>query len=126
MLNLKRLLSVLSVLLCLSLSVFSQEQPSTINTNIQSPWNVIDNSLMSLENEMNNMNLFINQQEEQIKTLEKAYQDVNILYLNSETRCSSLENDIQKWKTCSIVLGTTTITLTVVVIAVPVILKYIK
>ena len=120
--RLRKYLLLLLVVCFLLQPVFSQEQPSTITINTDNPWNVIDSSLMNLENEMNNMKLFSEQQSKQIMTLEKAYQDANTLYLSSEQHCQSLENDIQKWKTCSIVLGCTTITLTVVVIVVPVVM----
>ena len=119
---LKRFLLLLLAVWCLSQPLFSQEQQSITSINTINPWSVIDSSLMNLENEMNNMKQLSEQQEQQIMTLENAYQDVNTLYLNSEMRCTSLENDIQKWKTCSIVLGATTVTLTVVVIVVPVVM----
>ena len=122
MCQLRKLLLLLLVVWCLLLPVFSQEQPSTINTNTINPWSVIDNSLMSLEEEMSSMKLFSEQQSKQIMTLEKAYQDVSVLYLSSEQRCQSLEKDMSNWKVCSIVLGSTTVVLTVVVIVVPVVM----
>lgn len=108
---------VLAILLLLS-SVFychsqesSLEQRSTTELNTLDLWNGIELNLNSLEQDQNDMRLFINQQGIQIESLESAYLDQQQLYQDLENSYAKLEKDTKKWKTCSIVLGTTTVTL---------------
>ena len=106
---LKRLLFTLLFVLFLSVPVFSQEQ-SQPSTDL---WNNIEWNLSSLEAEQNDMKVFIDRQEKQIESLENAYQNQLQLYLDLDCKYQKLEEDTKKWKTCSIVLGTTTVTFTV-------------
>ena len=119
------LLSLLLVFVLLS-SALSQEQQSITAPSTESLFNDMNNYLNSLDNEMLNMKMLSIEQEQQIESLENALKAANVLLTDSEMRCTSLENDIQKWKTCSIVLGATTVTLTVAIITVPLLLKFIK
>lgn len=106
---LKRLMFTLLFVLFLSVPVFSQEQ-SQPSTDL---WNNIDNSLSSLEAEQNNMKILIDKQEKQTESLENAYQNQLQLYLDLDNKYQKSEQDTKKWKTCSIILGTTTVTFTV-------------
>lgn len=128
MINLKKLY-VIFLLLCLSFCCFAQEsQQSTSELNITLPTNLFNpifDNLNLLENEQNNMSLFIESQKTQIENLEQlsqtqqeqiekwenAYQDQVQLSLNLEDRLKQSQSATQKWKTFSIVLGTTTVTL---------------
>lgn len=128
MINLKKLYIIL-LLLCLPLCFFAQEsQQSTSELNITIPMNLFNpifDNLNLLENEQNNMSLFIESQKTQIKNLEQlsqtqqkqiekwenAYQDQVQLSLNLEDKLKQSQSTTQKWKTFSIVLGTTTVTL---------------
>ena len=103
---LKRLLCTLLLLSLLSVPAFSQAQ-SQQSSDL---WNSIDNSLNSLETEQNNMKTLIDKQEKQITSLESAYQNQLQLYLNLDDKYQKSKQDTKKWKTCSIVLGTTTVT----------------
>ena len=108
---------ILVILLLLS-SVFycysqesSSDQRSTTEINTLDLWSGIELNLNLLEQDQNNMRIFIDQQGIQIENLENAYQDQQRLYLNLENSYEKLEKDTKRWKTCSIVLGTTTVTL---------------
>ncbi len=128
MTNLKKLYIIL-LLLCLPLYCFAQEsQQSTSELSITLPTNLFNpifDNLNLLENEQNNMSLFIESQKTQIENLEQlsqtqqeqiekwenAYQDQAQLSLNLEDKLKQSQSATQKWKTFSIVLGTTTVTL---------------
>ena len=106
---LKRLLFTLLSLSFLSVPVFSQDQ-SQQSIDL---WNNIDNSLSLLEVEQNNMKALIDRQEKQIESLENAYQNQLQLYLDLDCKYQKSNQDTKRWKTCSVVLGTTTVTFTV-------------
>ena len=89
----------------------SSEQHVTTEVNTIDLWNSIDLNLNLLEQDQNNMRIFIDQQGLQIESLENAYLDQQQLYLDLESKYKKSVEDTKKWKTCSIVLGTTTVTL---------------
>lgn len=106
------------VILLLLLSVFycyaqesSLEQPAITDLNTLDLWNKIELNLNSLEQDQNNMKLFIDQQETQIESLENAYLDQQQISMNLESSLAKSENAMRRWKTFSIVMGTTTVTL---------------
>ena len=107
----------LAILLLLSSAVYcysqesSSEQHATTNLNTIDLWSGIELNLNLLEQGQNNMKIFIEQQETQIESLENAYLNQQQLYQDLESSYVKLEQDTKKWKTCSIVLGTTTVTL---------------
>lgn len=106
---LKRLLFTLLFVLFLSVPAFSQaqSQPST------DLWNNIDNSLNWLENEQMLSQIRLQELEKKLEQSEKACQDKELVCQNLENSLAKLEEDTKKWKTCSIILGTTTVTFTV-------------
>ena len=111
----KKLVLAIFVLLSSVFYCYSQEssseQRSTTELNTLDLWNGIEWNLNLLEQDQNNMRIFIDQQGLQIESLENAYLDQQQLYLDLENSYAKLEKDTKKWKTCSIVLGSTTVTL---------------
>ena len=101
------------LLLSLSFCYAQQSQLDFTKINTTNLFQIIDNSLSSLEVEQNNMKVFIDRQEKQIESLENAYQNQLQLYLDLDCKYQKSEQDMKKWKTCSIILGTTTVTFTV-------------
>lgn len=106
------------VILLLLSSVFycyaqesSLEQPAITDLNTLDLWNRIELNLSSLEQDQNNMKLFIDQQKTQIESLENAYLDQQQISMNLERSLAKSENAMKRWKTFSIVMGTTTVTL---------------
>ena len=107
----------LAILLLLS-SVFycyaqesSSVQPAITDLNTLDLWNRIELNLNSLEQDQNNMKIFIDQQETQIESLENAYLDQQQISMNLERSLAKSENATKRWKTFSIVMGSTTIAL---------------
>ena len=111
----RKLALVTLLLLSSAFYCYSQEPSSEqhVTTEISSLdlWNGIELNLNLLEQDQNNMKIFIGQQELQIENLENAYLDQQRLYQDLENNYKKSVEDTKKWKTCSIVLGTTTITL---------------
>lgn len=111
----KKLTLVILVLLSSALYCYSQEssseQHATSEASSTELWNGIEWNLNLLEQDQNNMRAFINQQSLQIESLENAYLNQQQLYQNLESNYEKSVEDTKKWKTCSIVLGTTTVTL---------------
>lgn len=95
--------------LFLSVPVFSQAQ-SQPNIDL---WNNIDLNLNWLENEQMFSQIRLQELEKKLEQSEKACQDKELVQLNLENSLAKSEEDLKKWKTCSIVLGTTTVTFTV-------------
>lgn len=110
---LKRLSCTLLLLSLLSASASSQAH-SQQSTDL---WQNIDNSLNSLEAETSNMKTLIDRQQKQIGGLESAYQEQQQLYLDLGVKYQKSERDMRRWKTCSIVLGTTTVTLGISIVS---------
>ena len=109
------------LLLSLSFCYAQQFQLDFTKINTTNLFQNIDNSLSSLEAEQNNMKILIDKQEKQIESLENAYQNQLQLYLDLDNKYQKSKKDTRRWKNCSIVLGTATVTLgisTVVLIAV--------
>lgn len=117
----KKLSLVILLLLAYVVYCYSQEssseQHTTTDLNTIDLWSGVEWNLNLLEQDQNNMKIFIDQQGLQIEGLENAYLDQQQLYLDLENSCAKLEQDTKKWKTCSIVLGTTTVTLGITTIA---------
>lgn len=109
----KKKLFCMLLLLSLSFCYAQQSQLDFTKINTTNLFQIIDNSLSSLEVEQNNMKVFIDRQEKQIESLENAYQNQLQLYLDLDCKYQKSEQDMKKWKTCSIILGTTTVTFTV-------------
>ena len=109
-LSLAILLLLLSVFCCYSQESSAQAQSIT-DLNTLDLWNKIELNLSSLESEQNNMKLFIDQQETQIESLENAYLDQQQISMSLEHSLTKSENATKRWKTFSIVLGSTTIAL---------------
>ena len=109
MCGLKRLLFTLLFVLFLSVPVFSQDQlqPSA------DLWNNIEWSLNWLDSEQMLSQIRLQELEKKLELSEKACQDKELVQLNLENSLAKSEQDTKKWKTCSIVLGTTTVTFTV-------------
>ena len=111
----KKLSLVILLLLAYVVYCYSQEssseQHTTTDLNTIDLWSGVEWNLNLLEQDQNNMKIFIDQQGLQIEGLENAYLDQQQLYLDLENSYAKLEQDTKKWKTCSIVLGTTTVTL---------------
>lgn len=104
---LKRLLCTLLLLSLLSVPAFSQaqSQPST------DLWNSIELNLNWLDKEQTLSQIRLQELEKKLEQSEKACQDKELVQLNLENSLAKSEQDMKKWKTCSIVLGTTTVTL---------------
>lgn len=105
---LKRLLCTLLLLSLLSVPAFSQAQ-SQQNTNL---WNNIEWNLNWLENEQMFSQIRLQELEKKLEQSEKACQDKELVCQNLESSLQKSEQDMKKWKTCSIVLGTMTVTFT--------------
>ena len=106
------------VILLLLSSVFycyaqesSSEQAVTTDLSTLDLFQKIELCLSSLEQDQNNMKIFIDQQETQIESLENAYLDQQQISMNLECSLTKSENAMKRWKTFSIVLGSTTIAL---------------
>lgn len=109
-LSLAILLLLLSVFCCYA-QESSLEQPAITDLNTLDLWNRIELNLSSLEQDQNNMKIFIDQQETQIESLENAYLDQQQISMSLESSLTKSENATKRWKTFSIVMGTTTIAL---------------
>ena len=103
---LKRLLCALLLLSLLSAPAFSQAQ-SQQNADL---WNNIEWNLNLLDNEQMFSQIRLQELEKKLELSEKACQDKELVQLNLENSLAKSEQDTKKWKTCSIVLGTTTVT----------------
>ena len=106
---LKRLLFTLPFVLFLSMPVFSQAQ-SQQSADL---WSSIEWNLNWLDNEQMLSQVRLQELEKKLELSEKACQDKELLLQNCENLLEKSEEDTKKWKTCSIVLGTTTVTFTV-------------
>lgn len=102
---LKRFSLTLLFVLFLSVPVFSQgqSQPST------DLWNNIEWNLNFLDKEQLFLQIRLQELEKKLGQSEKACQDKELVQLNLENSLVKSEQDTKKWKTCSIVLGTTTV-----------------
>ena len=103
---LKRLLCMLLLLSLLSVPAFSQAQ-SQQSSDL---WNSIELNLNFLENEQLFSQIRLQELEKKLEQSEKACQDKELVQLNLENSLMKSKQDTKKWKTCSIVLGTTTVT----------------
>ena len=110
MMWLKKKLFCMLLLLSLSFCYAQQSQLDFTKINTTNLFQNIDNSLSSLEAEQSNMKAFIDRQGKQIENLENAYQNQLQLYLDLDCKYQKSKQDLKKWKTCSVVLGTTTVT----------------
>ena len=106
MCRLKRLLCTLLLLSLLSVPVFSQAQ-SQQNTDL---WNNIEWNLNLLDKEQMFSQIRLQELEKKLELSEKACQDKELVQLNLENSLAKSKQDTKKWKTCSVVLGTTTVT----------------
>ena len=106
---LKRLLCTLLPLSFLSVPVFSQAQ-SQQSTDL---WSNIELNLNFLENEQLFSQIRLQELEKKLEQSEKACQDKEIVLQNLENSLVKSNQDTKRWKACSIVLGTTTVTFTV-------------
>ena len=106
---LKRLLFTLPFVLFLSMPVFSQAQ-SQQSADL---WSSIEWNLNWLDNEQMLSQVRLQELEKKLELSEKACQDKELLLQNCESLLEKSEEDTKKWKSCSIVLGTTTVTFTV-------------
>ena len=106
---LKRLLFTWSFVLCFSMPVFSQAQ-SQQSADL---WSSIEWNLNFLDNEQMLSQIHLQELEKKLEQSEKACQDKELVQLNLENSLQKSEEDTKKWKVCSIVLGTTTVTFTV-------------
>ena len=108
---------VLVILLLLSSAVYcysqesSSEQRATTDLSTIDLWSGIELNLNLLEQDQNNMKLFIDQQETQIESLENAYLNQQQISMNLECSLAKSKNAMKRWKAFSIVMGTTTIAL---------------
>lgn len=108
---LRRLLCFILSLLLLQSLAFSQE-----NTQQSSDlWNSIDWNLMQLENEQLFSQTRLQELEKKLGQSEKALIDKELLCQNLESSLQKSEQDLRRWKTCSIALGGMTVTLGIVV-----------
>ena len=93
----------------LSVPAFSQAQ-SQQSADL---WNNIDMNLNFLENEQLFSQIRLQELEKKLELSEKACQDKEIVLQNLENSLAKSKQDTKRWKTCSTVLGTTTVTFTV-------------
>ena len=113
----RKLVLVTLLLLSSAFYCYSQESSSeqhvTTEVNTIDLWNSIDLNLNLLENEQMFSQIRLQEQEKKLEQLEKACQDKELVCLNLEASLEKSKQDMKRWKTCSIVLGSTTVTLTV-------------
>ena len=110
---LKKKLFCMLLLLLLHFCYAQQSQLVFTNTNTTDLWQNIDNSLNWLEHEQIFSQTRLQELEKKLEKSEKACQDKELLLQNCETLLAKSEQDTKKWKNCSIVLGTTTVTLAI-------------
>lgn len=79
-------------------------------------WNSIDWNLNFLEQEQLLSQTRLLQLEKKLEESEKACQDKDLQLLNFENLLEKSEQDTRKWKNCSLVLGTVSVTVTVTAI----------
>ena len=106
MCGLKRLLCTLLLLSLLSVPAFSQAQSQQSGD----LWNSIELNLNFLEHEQLFSQIRLQELEKKLQQSEKACQDKELIQLNLENLLMKSKQDTKKWKTCSIVFGTTTVT----------------
>ena len=106
MCGLKRLLCTLLLLSLLSVPAFSQVQ-SQQDTDL---WNNIELNLNFLENEQLFSQIRLQELEKKLEQSEKACQDKELVLQNLENSLVKSKQDTKRWRVCSIVLGTTTVT----------------
>ncbi len=103
---LKRLLCTLLLLSLLSVPAFSQAQ-SQQNADL---WNNIELNLNFLESEQLFSQIHLQELEKKLEQSEKACQDKELLLQSYENSLVKSKQGMKRWKSCSIVLGTTTVT----------------
>lgn len=113
----RKLVLVTLLLLSSAFYCYSQESSSEqhVTTEVSSLdlWNGIEWNLNLLENEQMFSQIRLQELEKKLEQSEKACQDKELVCLNLEASLEKSEQDIKRWKTFSIVLGSTTVTLTV-------------
>ena len=112
-------------LLFSSLHCFAQEsQPDTTKINMTDLWNNIELNLSSLEIEQTFSQTRLVELEKKLEQSEKALESKELLYQNLKSSLEKSEQDTKRWKTCSIVLGTTTVTFGLTTAATILLLRY--
>ena len=106
MCGLKRLLFTLLFVLFLSVPVFSQDQ-SQPSADL---WNNIEWNLNFLDSELLFSQTRLQELEKKLEKSEQALVDKELLLQSLEASLQKSEQDTKKWKNCSMVLGTTTVT----------------
>ena len=89
---------ILLLLSLFSLPLHSQESKPTEFPLFLNPWTDIDLTLQTLEDQTTDMQTLIEKQQKQIQNLENAYQNMYLLYLNSESNSKQLESNMEKCK----------------------------
>ena len=117
----KKIKCLLLFLVFCSLHCYAQEeQQFTTRISTTDLWNKIEWNLNFLDNEQLLSQIRLQEQQKQIESLEKACQDKEQVLQNLESSLQKSEQGMKRWRTCSIVLGSTTVTFavaTVVLIA---------
>ena len=110
----KKIKCLLLLLVFCSLHCYSQEeQQFTTKINTKDLWSKIEWNLQSLETQQQFSQIRLIELEKKLESSEKALESRELLLQNLESSLQKSERDTKKWKTCSIVLGTTTVTFTV-------------
>lgn len=109
-LSLVILLLLSSVFYCYAQESFS-EQPAITDLNTLDLWNRIELNLNSLESDQLFSQMRLQELEKSLAISEKACQDKELVCLNLERSLAKSEKDTKRWKTFSIVMGSTTIAL---------------
>lgn len=105
------ILLLLSSVFCCYAQESSLEQPAITDLSTLDLWNKIELNLNSLESEQLFSQIRLQELEKSLEISEKACQDKELVCLNLESSLAKSENATKRWKTFSIVMGSTTIAL---------------
>ena len=105
------ILLLLSSVFCCYAQESSLEQPAITDLNTTSLFQKIELCLSSLEQDQLFSQIRLQELEKNLAISEKACQDKELVCLNLERSLAKSEKDTKKWKTFSIVMGSTTIAL---------------
>lgn len=113
----KKIKCLLLFLVFCSLHCYAQEeQQFTTRISTTDLWNKIEWNLQSLETQQQFSQIRLIELERKLEQSEKALESRELLLQNLENSLQKSERDTKKWKNCCLVLGSTTVTLTVVTV----------
>ena len=120
----KRIKCLLLLLVFCSLRCYAQEeQQFTTRISTTDLWNSIEWNLNFLDNEQLLSQIRLQELEKKLEQSEKACQDKELVCQNLEFSLEKSKKDTQRWKSCCLVLGGTTVTLGISTVALLLIMR---